>query len=69
MIEYKLTLQQTPNPAAVQFPSAVPDFDLHSELVKHLLMVVDELDKNCTKEEKRDNGPKMPLFKYILNKI
>jgi len=52
--------QQTPNPAA-QFPSAVPDFDVHSELVKHVPMVVDELVDvhsslgNCTME-KRDNS-------------
>jgi len=53
-------IQQTPNPAA-QFPSAVPDFEVHSELVKHVPMVVDELVDvhsslgNCT-TEKRDNS-------------
>ena len=63
VIEYKVNLQQTPNPAA-QFPSAVPDFDVHSELVKHVPMVVDELVDvhsslgNCT-TEKRDNSSKI----------
>ena len=35
LLKTYVNVQQTPNPAA-QFPSAVPDFELHSEDVRQL---------------------------------
>ena len=52
---------------AAQFPLAVPLFAEHSELVKHVPNVVEELTEvhssfwNCTMENNENNPEKMPI--------